>query len=189
MRRTKSLHELTETLDSTTIEFVWKDESHYTSNPSKKIFIDLIGGWKRNFTKVKHKPIMANRLFWYIRLKLPEIRNNISAVYLIGKPRKVFVNQIEMRDAIRTFISESDIIMHEHSNSLARKFYYNMTIQMIAEASWRLGTITEVREYTLNFKCRYDVSLIKKFNTIISIIRLREEGKLIGWEGSGKLPE
>ena len=72
---------------------------------------------------------------------------------------------------------------------MARKFYYNMTVQMIAEAGWRLGTITEVREYTLNFKCRYDVTILKKFNTLISILRLREEGKLIGWEGSGKLPE
>ena len=189
MRRTKSSHELTGILGNTTNELVWKDDSHYTNNPRNKIFIDLVGGMKRNFTKVKHKPIMANRLFWYLRLKIPEIRNKISAVYLIGKPRKVFVNQIEMRDAIRTFISESDIIMHRHSNDMARKFYYNMTVQMIAEAGWRLGTITEVREYTLNFKCRYDVSTLKKFNTLISIIRLREESTLIGWEGSGRLPE
>lgn len=189
MHRTKSLVRLIDTPSSLNNEFVWKDESHYTGRLNNRIFIDLVGGMKRNFTRVKPKPITANRLFWYLRLKLPDIKNNISAVYLFGKPRKIFTDQIEMRDAIRTFICESDIIMHGHPNNIARRFYYNMTVQMIAEAGWRLGTITEVRDYVLNFKCRYDVSILKKFETLISIIRLREESKLIGWEGNGRLPD
>ena len=188
MLRTKSSRKHIVTLNNYDSDLVWKDDSHFAGVGKDRIFIDLIGSMKRNFTKIKPKPILANRLFWYKRSKLPEVRNNISAVYLVGKPRIVFVNQIEMRDAVRTFISESDLNMHGH-NCKARKFYYNLTVQMIAEAGWRLDTITEVREHVLNFKCRYDVSLLTKFNTLINIIRLREEGKIIGYEGSGKLPE
>lgn len=188
MLRTESSRNFIKTPIRYDSDLVWKDDSHFVGVGKDRIFIDLIGGMRRNFTKIRPKPIIANRLFWYKRLKLPKVRNNISAVYLVGKPRIVFNNQIEMRDAVRTFISESDINMHGH-NDKARKFYYNLTVQMTAEAGWRLDTITEVREYVLNFKCRYDVSALTKFNTLINIIRLREEGKLIGYEGSGKLPE
>ena len=171
------------------VEVVWRDESHYTKKRKDRIFIDLVGGFKKNFTKLRPRPILVNRLFWYRRTKLPEIRNNISGIIFVGKPRIVFKEKIDIKDAIKTFISISDINMYGNENLKARQFYFNMTIQMIAEAAWRLGTITEVREYVLNFKCRYDVSPLKKFNTLISVIRLREESKLIGFEGSGKLPE
>ena len=148
-------------------KFVWRDESHYAGRGKDRIFIDLIGGYKGNYTRLRTRPILANRLFWYRRSKLPEIRNNISGVLLVGKPRIIFKERVDIRDAIRTFISVSDINMYGNENPKARQFYFNMTVQMIAEAAWRLGSITEVREYVLNFKCRYDVSALVKFNTLI----------------------
>ena len=169
-------------------DFIWSDESGYFGEGNNRVFLDLAGSRKRNFTKIRVRRIKVNRAFWHRHSEVPKIRNNISGLILEGRVRIIFKEKISMEEATRAYIKEEDIQMHNVKNDKLRKFSYERMIQTISSAAWRLNTAREIRGFILVTGCSNDISDILKYATLINLVKLKEKDMIIGYKGTGKLP-
>lgn len=140
-----------------------------------------------NFTRLRTKGVLVNRLLWHRSQRRPEVVNNMEGIKFVGLPRVTFPTGSQMNDVVESFITDEHMRPIGESREMI-KYYKSILVSMISQAGWILNTIEDIKRYCCKRELKLDISPQYKFKILVNVIRLREQGIIKGSTKTGNLP-
>ena len=153
------------------------DRSFYLTNGT---FIDLMEIKRKDkFTRIKSKKKVVNRITWHEESNKQYVKQGIENIVLVGMIRKKFPFITTIKNVIEIYVNK-EMLRPRLDNDLM-DFYLCLAIDNLEKAGWLVTNRKDARQLAANdvdFSC--DIPKITKFYILMNVLRLKQEGKILG---------
>ena len=153
------------------------DKSFYMADGN---FMDLMEIKRTDrFTRIKSKKKIINRISWNEESNKQDVKQGIENVVLVGMIRKKFPFITTIKNVIEIYVNK-EMLRPRLDNDLM-DFYLCLAIDNLQVAGWLVTNRKDARQLAakeVDFSC--DIPKITKFYILMNVLRLKQEGKILG---------
>ena len=160
-----------------------KDNSFYTEWTQEPVYLHLMPVRLPDFTRLMTRGMFVNRLMWFKSQHRLKVKNNVIGIHFVGKPRKIFPRGVTMEKVVDFYFEMEDV--SSGGDSTLDNFYSELIREDLVRIGKRVENIIDIKRECRKSNFARDLGKEAKFRMLVNIVRLKNEGIILGYLDRG----